>query len=128
MTIFGWVGLVVAAACGGMARVVVDGEIRAWRSARGGDGAGPLGIAVVNVVGSLLLGVLIGAGATGDVFGILGTGFLGGFTTFSTAAVDIVEFALAGRGLTALKWGGGVLAAAFAAALCGLWLGMQFVA
>ncbi len=51
---------------------------------------GVLGILIVNVVGSFLLGFLVS-----HVFGLwwspaLTVGFCGGFTTFSTASVDTV--------------------------------------
>jgi CrcB protein len=88
-------GLMVAGALGSVARVVVD-AIVASRLGR----SFPVGTLVINVSGSALLGVLTGlvlhrgwpdASAT-----ILGTGFCGGYTTFSTHAVDTVELARAG--------------------------------
>jgi CrcB protein len=52
----------------------------------------PVGITIVNMVGSFLLGLVVGFAATNDV-GIatepLTIGILGGFTTFSTWMVDI---------------------------------------
>lgn len=48
----------------------------------------PRGTLLVNVVGSFLLGLLVGAGATGDRMALLGTGFCGGFTTYSAFAVQ----------------------------------------
>ncbi|NLE81921.1 MAG: CrcB family protein [Rhodococcus sp.] len=49
-------------------------------------------IAVVNVLGSLLLGVVVTVLGTDRLWRLfLGTGILGGFTTFSTFAVDAVE-------------------------------------
>lgn len=44
----------------------------------------PLATFIVNVTGSLALGLLYGAGATHDLRLLLGTGLLGAFTTFST--------------------------------------------
>ena len=52
----------------------------------------PIGIAVVNVVGSFALGVLLGFANTGQVLVSvepLAVGVLGGFTTFSLWMVDI---------------------------------------
>lgn len=49
-------------------------------------------VAVINIVGSLLLGILaavLGPDRLWRLF--LGVGVLGGFTTFSTFAVDIVQ-------------------------------------
>jgi len=64
-----------------------------------------LAIAVINIVGAFLLGVLLpGLARRGSDEGrrrtvrlLLGTGFLGGFTTYSTLAVDTVTMLGDGR-------------------------------
>lgn len=43
----------------------------------------------VNVVGSLVLGLLAGAAVTGDWLALVGVGFCGALTTFSTLALEI---------------------------------------
>jgi fluoride exporter len=48
----------------------------------------PWGTALVNVAGSFLLGLFVAAGATGGWLALLGTGFCGGFTTYSAFAVQ----------------------------------------
>jgi fluoride exporter len=48
----------------------------------------PLGTLAVNVLGSLILGLLHGAGVGGDAALLLGTALLGSFTTFSTWMVE----------------------------------------
>jgi CrcB protein len=53
---------------------------------------------------------------------VLGTGFMGGFTTFSTASVEGVRLLRAGRPSAALVHAGGGLAVALLAATLGLWL------
>jgi fluoride exporter len=79
-----------------------------------------------NVVGSLLLGVLMG------VLGrlrrphrlarpFLGVGVLGGFTTFSTAMGDVPGLLTAGRPGLALLYLAGTALSALAAAAAGLW-------
>ncbi|MGY1811314.1 fluoride efflux transporter FluC [Blastococcus sp. SYSU D00820] len=56
---------------------------------RGGDPA--RGTLVVNVAGSAVLGVLLGAAAVpGWVLALVGTGFCGTLTTFSTFGADAV--------------------------------------
>lgn len=59
----------------------------------------PFGTVVVNVLGSFLLGVVVviatAAPGAGSVLAFLGVGILGGFTTFSTFALDVAY--LAGR-------------------------------
>lgn len=55
----------------------------------------PLSTLVVNLVGSLLLGALVGAALDGHVpdawLLFLGTGLIGGFTTFSTFTYETVR-------------------------------------
>ena len=83
----------------------------------------PLGILLVNISGSLLLGLLIGLAAPEGVVALLGTGVLGGYTTFSTASLGTVKPALEGRGGVALAYGVGTMLATVGAALLGLWVG-----
>ncbi len=85
-------------------------------------GAWPTATLVVNLTGCLLLGLLSSALFTRHprspwLRPFLGTGVLGGWTTFSTFAVDAVQLADAGRGAVAAGYVlvsvvGGVLAAA----------------
>lgn len=68
----------------------------------------PVGTLTVNVVGSLLMGLLIGwlaqrAAGGQDVRLLLATGFLGGFTTFSAFSLDAIN--LWERGATGLAAG-----------------------
>ncbi|MGW0336758.1 fluoride efflux transporter FluC [Streptomyces sp. NPDC003011] len=76
-----------------------------------------------NVVGCALIGVFMvivtdGWAAHRLVRPFFGTGVLGGFTTFSTYAVDIQELAGSGHARTGLAY----LAATLLAALCAVWL------
>jgi CrcB protein len=77
----------------------------------------------VNVVGCAVIGVFLvliteAMAAHRLVRPFFGTGVLGGFTTFSTYAVDIRELIGAGRPGTALAY----LAATLSAALFAVWL------
>jgi CrcB protein len=71
----------------------------------------PWAVLLVNAIGSLIGGVVIGlvqSGAIGsDARLIVLSGFAGGLTTFSTFSVETMQLALAGRWRTAL---GSVLA------------------
>jgi CrcB protein len=71
----------------------------------------PWAVLLVNVVGSLIGGIVIGLVQTGaigmDARLIVLSGFAGGLTTFSTFSVETVQLALTGRWRTAL---GSVLA------------------
>ncbi|HET7305467.1 MAG TPA: CrcB family protein [Segeticoccus sp.] len=94
----------------------------AWPSAPGGF---PAAVLAINVVGSALIGVLMVA--VTDVFSphplvrpFLGTGVLGGFTTFSTYAVDV--HTLTATGETGLAAGLGYLVATPVVALLAVWL------
>ncbi|MEK2475056.1 MULTISPECIES: fluoride efflux transporter FluC [Streptomyces] len=84
------------------------------------EAAFPWTTLVVNVVGCALMGilmVLITEVWTGHrlLRPFLGTGILGGFTTFSTYAVDIGRLAAAGRLPLALAYLAGTLLAALSA-------------
>jgi CrcB protein len=88
-------GLMIAGAIGAPARYLVDRAVS--RRARG---LFPIGTLVVNISGSLLLGFLAGLamyhGLSSTSRTILGTGFCGAYTTFSTFAYDSVRLAEAG--------------------------------
>ena len=49
------------------------------------------GTLLANLVGSAMLGALFAAAVDGHWLALLGTGFCGGLTTFSTFAVEIVD-------------------------------------
>lgn len=84
-----WAALIVGGGLGAGARYLVDGAIM-----RGRRGIFPVGILVVNVIGSFLLGLLTGIPHLAPAWlAILGTGVLGGFTTFSSVAVETVLLA-----------------------------------
>lgn len=103
------------------------GAVARWGIAatvpRAADGF-PLGITIVNVVGSFTLGLIVGLAASEQiVFATepLTIGLLGGFTTFSTWMVDIDE-----SSTTRMGWVVSVIpiVLGLAAAALGLWLGL----
>lgn len=61
---------------------------RHWVSRHLDSESWPAGTLLVNVLGSLLLGVLTGLSLTGDALALLGTGFAGAFTTYSSFALQ----------------------------------------
>jgi fluoride exporter len=90
-----------------------------------GAGTFPLGTFLVNVVGCLLIGVLVvvvteWTQAHPLVRPFLVTGILGGFTTFSTYAVDSERLLADGRVGTAVAYLVGTLAAAVVATWAGI--------
>jgi CrcB protein len=82
--------MALAGGAGAAMRLVTDTAIRARLAARL-----PLGTMTINVLGSLLLGAVTGLvafhGRPSALQLIAGTGFCGGFTTFSTASFEAVR-------------------------------------
>ena len=82
-------------AAGGAAGSMARYQIGAWVLARTETWAFPLGTFIVNVLGCLIAGVLIGIAEyrnflTPELRLLIFTGFLGGFTTFSAFGVETV--------------------------------------
>ena len=124
MTALVFVALSAAGGLGAATRFLVDGVVRARiRSSY------PVGVTVINVSGSLLLGLLTGLAlnhlVSTEWLLVLGTGFLGGYTTFSTASFETVRLLQTGRRAAAFLNGFGMLVASVAAAFLGLWLGTR---
>ena len=90
--------------------------------------AAPWGTLTVNVLGSLLMGVLIGVLAAHHEAQklLLGVGFLGGFTTFSAFSLDAVQLAQSGRVGLAAAYIALSVGVAIAALLLGLFLARAF--
>lgn len=118
-------------ALGGGVGAVVRYALDRWVTAavgRGRVGGFPWGITLVNLSGSLVLGVLVGLGldaseATAVLWVALGVGVLGGYTTFSTASLDTVRLARERRHWAALGNAVGTLGAAVALAIAGIAIG-----
>ena len=79
-------------AVGSSARYLGDRAVQARHSVRF-----PFGTLTVNLIGCLVLGYVLGRVHSGDwtsnTAALLGTGFCGGLTTFSTFSVEAVELA-----------------------------------
>ena len=95
MSVGVWVAFLVAAAIGVCVRYVLDGFVQA----RVGS-AFPWGTCVVNISGSFLLGLITGLalyhGLSVDSRLVLGAGFCGAYTTFSTFSFETVRLAEGG--------------------------------
>lgn len=121
MSSVAWLAFLTAAGAGAVARYLIDVSVR-----RRTAGAFPWGTLVVNVSGSLLLGLLTGFGlqhglsTTGGL--VLGTGFCGAYTTFSTFSFETVKLLEEGAMGAALRNAVGNLAACALAAAAGLGL------
>ena len=75
--------IAVLGGVGAVGRFLVDGMI-AGRLGR----ELPFGTLVVNLSGTLALGILVGAAVSDDALRLAGTGLLGSYTTFSTWALE----------------------------------------
>jgi CrcB protein len=117
-----WAGFVVAGAVGAPARYLLDDAISSRT-----QGVFPWGTLAINVSGSFLLGLLTGLalfhGLPATPRLILGTGFCGAYTTFSTFTYETVRLAEEGavneavrNALASLVLGAAAAAAGLAAA------------
>ena len=138
MTPATWVALAVAGGLGAVARFTVDARVSAAAARRRGDRARrrridviPLGTITVNLSACFLLGLLSGAATAAPswvhpwISTVAGTGFLGGYSTFSTASVEGARLLLDGRGDATLMHALVLTAGTLAAAAVGLWVGTR---
>lgn len=96
MNLPGWIAVGLAGGLAAGARYLIDAEI-----SRLTDTPFPVGILVVNVLGSFALGLVAGSTLDGQALVVVAGGVLGSFTTFSTwmldthllAKADMVRFA-----------------------------------
>ncbi|ROQ81214.1 fluoride efflux transporter CrcB [Streptomyces sp. NBC_01260] len=123
--------VVAAIALGGAAGACARyGASLLWPTATGGF---PWTTLVVNVIGCAAIGVFMVVisevwTAHRLVRPFFGTGVLGGFTTFSTYAVDIERLVDAGRARSGLVYLGLTLFAALAAVWSAVWLTRRVLA
>jgi CrcB protein len=104
-------GFVVCAAAGALAR---------WWAIARGHRPFPLPTLLVNVSGAFALGCLAGADVTGPVATVLGTGFLGAYTTFSSFTREVHDLATTGHRAEAAAYVAASIAAGALAAHAGL--------
>ncbi|MFJ3645313.1 fluoride efflux transporter CrcB [Streptomyces murinus] len=116
-----WLLVVAGAVVGAPARYLTDRAVQSRH-----DSVFPWGTFVVNVVGSLILGLVTGAVAAGAAGPrlqlLLGTGLCGALTTFSTFSYETLRLTEAGSGLYASVNVVAGVAAGLAAAFAGYWL------
>jgi CrcB protein len=113
----------IAGGIGAAMRLVLDGLIRARVHS-----TYPVATTIINLTGSLVLGLLTGL-ATNHLVPhqwqlIVGTGLLGGYTTFSTASFETVRLLEDRRYVAAAVNGLGMLIAGTAAAALGFAVGL----
>ncbi len=116
-----WVGIGVFGALGALARFWVGGAIASRRPSDF-----PAGTFVVNLSGAFALGLLTGIKLQSDLLLVLGTGFLGGYTTFSTWMVETQRLGEDSEQILLYAYLFGSLLAGLAAAGLGWLLGGVF--
>ncbi|MDG4757832.1 fluoride efflux transporter CrcB [Micromonospora sp. WMMD710] len=110
--------IALGAAVGAPLRYLTDRAVQSRH-----DSAFPWGTLTVNVIGSLLLGALVGSPAGPAVTALVGTGFCGALTTYSTFSYETLRLTRGGHRLLALANVLGSVAAGLAAASVGYALG-----
>jgi fluoride exporter len=106
--------IALGAAVGAPLRYLTDRAVQSRHTS-----AFPWGTLTVNVVGSLLLGALVGVPVGPTVSALLGTGFCGALTTYSTFSYETLRLTRGGHRLLALANVTGSVAAGLAAATTG---------
>ena len=108
-----------AGGVGAAARLLLDGYVQDRTRSRF-----PYGTLTVNVLGSLIMGVVTGLalfhGLTTTPKAVVGTGFCGGLTTWSTASWETIQLAERGETGAAVSNALGGLGASIAAAAGGM--------
>ena len=106
----------LAGSLGAVCRFVVDGHLKAAYSP-----SFPWATVIINVSGSLILGVVTGLALRHHisfVAAVVGVGFCGGYTTFSTASFETARLLERKKYTAALKNAlGGLVAACLAAGI-----------
>ena len=92
MSFAAWLAMLAGGAVGAPSRYLLDGYVQSKT-----ESEFPWGTLTINAIGSLLLGLLTGLalehGLSETTKVVLGTGFCGAFTTFSTFSFETVRLA-----------------------------------
>lgn len=88
MSVLVWLGVAGLGGVGALLRFFVDGIV----ASRVGRDI-PLGTLIVNLSGTVTLGLLVGLGFTGDRLVLAGTATIGSYTTFSTWMLETQRLA-----------------------------------
>ncbi|MBO8162605.1 MAG: fluoride efflux transporter CrcB [Brevibacillus sp.] len=117
---------ILAVALGGAIGSVLRYLIGVWANQPGW----PLGTWLANLSGSFLIGLLYVLGKEKgwlppDLYLLLATGVMGGFTTFSTFSLEVVTYAAQGLPVRAFLYVLASVGAGLVAAWLGWWVGRQ---
>ena len=115
-----WAGVAVLGGLGSVARLLIEQGVRRQLTM-----TFPIGTVTVNVTGAFLLGVVSGMGLSHEKATLIGTGFLGAYTTFSGWMLETRSLGeRRRRGVAAANIGVSVVLG-LAAAVAGHWLGRR---
>ena len=67
------------------------GSVVRWTLQNSRKWSKSLGTFIANIIASFLLGVLLGGSPSGEEVTIIGSGFLGSFSTFSTVMMEVSD-------------------------------------
>ena len=113
--------VMIGAAVGAPSRWLLDQAIQSRRLS-----SFPLGTWTINVSGSLLLGLILGSATFGpgtpEFVALAGTGFCGGFTTYSTFGFETIRLVESGSYSQAGRYVVSSLGVGLAAAIAGWYL------
>jgi len=110
----------LGAAVGAPARYLTDRAIQRLHSGRF-----PFGTLTVNIVGSFILGLATGGTATTTgVYALVGTGFCGALTTYSTFGYETIRLLEQGAPRRAFGYAALSIAAGLGAAAAGVAIGL----
>lgn len=114
-------------ACGGALGAVARYSVSGWVARATRESPFPFGTLTANIVGSVLIGLLMGATASGSFLmpprlrQALAVGVLGAFTTFSTFSYETVEALRSGDLRLALL----NVTVSVAVCIAGCWAGLE---
>ena len=103
--------------------LAAGGSLLRWGFQNSGKWSKPAGTFVANIIASFLLGVLLGGSPSAETVTIIGTGFLGSFSTFSTVMMEVSDELEDNRRLVAAIYLCLSVVAGVAAAFLGLEVG-----
>ena len=103
--------------------LAAGGSLLRWGLQNSGKWSKPAGTFVANIVASFLLGVLLGGSPSAEMVTVIGTGFLGSFSTFSTVMMEVSDELEGNRRLVAAIYLCLSVVAGVAAAFFGLEVG-----
>ncbi|MFD1065973.1 fluoride efflux transporter CrcB [Oceanobacillus locisalsi] len=111
----------IGGAFGALLRYIISGYMKPFRAKKGI--IFPVATWLINISGSLLLGMLYGLDLSLQLWLLLGVGFCGGYTTFSTFGKEVIDLLLDKQWLQAFWY----VATSVLLSIAAVWGGMHVV-